>query len=58
MNLFIFDYQPFSIVEDKGFNGIIKMLCPTYVLPNRRASSSAMILAQYEKALVDVLEIF
>ncbi|XP_025425945.1 zinc finger BED domain-containing protein 4-like [Sipha flava] len=27
------EYQPFSVVEDEEFRNLIKMLCPTYIIP-------------------------
>ena len=56
LDLCIYDYQPFSIVEDKGFKALLKLLCPRYVLPNRRAISATMLPAEYEKTMVDVIE--
>jgi len=33
LSLFTKDYQPFKIVEDKGFKSFVKMLNPSYTLP-------------------------
>ncbi|CAG9840808.1 unnamed protein product [Diabrotica balteata] len=46
-----FDYQPFSIVEDRGFKKFVTALNPSYVLPNRKTISSCMIPAEYERCL-------
>lgn len=34
------DLQPFSIVEDEGFNNFVKKLDPNYVLPSRNTLKS------------------
>lgn len=55
LELFINDYQPFSMVEDKGFKKFVKNV-PGYTLPGRKAISAAMIPALYEKTLAEVKE--
>ncbi|KAJ0170004.1 hypothetical protein K1T71_000880 [Dendrolimus kikuchii] len=55
LELFISDYQPFSMVEDKGFKKFAKNI-PGYTLPGRKAISAAMIPALYEKCLAEVKE--
>jgi hypothetical protein len=56
LKLFITDYQPFSIVEDKGFVEFVKALNPSYQLPGRKAISKNMIPALYERCLNTVQE--
>lgn len=53
LELFITDYQPFRIVEDKGFKNFVRNI-PGYSLPSRKNISSAMIPALYQTALTDV----
>lgn len=53
LELFIADYQPFRIVEDKGFKKFVKNI-PGYTLPSRKNVSSAMIPALYQATLSDV----
>lgn len=48
MGLFVFDYQPFSIVEDKGFKAFVEGLNPSYQLPNRKVLASNYLTAMYE----------
>ena len=36
VNMVIEDSQPFTIVEDKGFQKLVKALNPSYVLPTRQ----------------------
>lgn len=58
MKLFTKDYyQPFSIVEDRGFRGFVKCLNPTYKLPDRRMISKTLIPAAYEKCRQEMEEI-
>nr|CAI5839881.1 unnamed protein product [Callosobruchus analis] len=49
--MFVLDFQPFSIVEDKGFRNFVKELNPGYILPARRTISKTYIPALYEKCL-------
>ncbi|CAG9826455.1 unnamed protein product [Diabrotica balteata] len=49
--LFVEDYQPFSIIEDRGFKKFVTSLNPSYVLPKRKTISSCMIPAEYERCL-------
>lgn len=51
LKLFTKDYQPFKIVEDKGFKDFVKMLNPNYTLPNRHSISKEYIPASYEKCM-------
>lgn len=39
LKMIVLDYQPFSVVENKGFRGFTKALDPTYTRPNRKALS-------------------
>lgn len=49
MKLFTDDYQPFSVVEDKGFKEFVQALNPAYQLPNRKTISKTLIPALYEE---------
>lgn len=49
--LFIKDFQPFSIVEDKGFREYTNALNPAYHPPTRQHISNTLIPALYEKTL-------
>lgn len=51
LDLFITDYQPFSVVDDKGFKNFVSALNPGYQLPNRKTISNSMIPAEYEKCM-------
>ncbi|CAF4890606.1 unnamed protein product [Pieris macdunnoughi] len=35
LNLFVYDLQPFSIVEDRGFRELIAFAFPNYILPTK-----------------------
>ncbi|CAH1114950.1 unnamed protein product [Psylliodes chrysocephalus] len=56
LGLFILDYQPFSIVEDKGFRTFVNSLNPSYDLPNRHTISDTLIPMEYEKSLQETKE--
>lgn len=49
--LFIKDFQPFSIVEDKGFREYTNALNPAYHPPTRQHISNTLIPTLYEKTL-------
>ncbi|XP_068086602.1 zinc finger BED domain-containing protein 4-like [Anabrus simplex] len=49
MKLFVLDFQPFSIVEDRGFREFVKALNSSYELPNRKLLSSSYLPAAYEQ---------
>lgn len=51
LSLFTKDYQPFKIVENKGFKSFVKMLNPSYTLPSRQSISKQHIPALYEKCM-------
>jgi len=42
------DVQPYSVVEDDGFKGIVRELEPKYVLPSRKYFSTKVIPEMYE----------
>lgn len=42
------DFQPFSIVEDRGFKSFVKTLNPTYTLPSRKTLSQTTIPKLYD----------
>ncbi|KAJ2954342.1 hypothetical protein O0L34_g2603 [Tuta absoluta] len=56
MQLFIYDYQPFSIVEDRGFKAFVEGLNPSYVLPTRKVLSNNYLPALYEACLANTKE--
>ncbi|KAI7795324.1 putative zinc finger BED domain-containing protein 6-like, partial [Triplophysa rosa] len=49
VNMIIKDSQPFSVVEDEGFRGLIHTRDRTYVLPSRQALKK-MVDTKYEEA--------
>lgn len=57
LKLFYYDYQPFRVVDDKGFRGFVKALNPSYDLPNRQSISKTQIPALYEQCLTNCKEI-
>ena len=50
------DFQPFSIVEDRGFRAYTQALDPTYVLPSRSTLSTQMVPNLFEKVRADLRE--
>lgn len=47
MSMIAIDVQPFSIVEDKGFQNFVKCLDPRYVLPSRTTLQNKMMVELY-----------
>ncbi|KAJ8916450.1 hypothetical protein NQ315_014667 [Exocentrus adspersus] len=47
MDLFIKDYQPFSIVEDEGFRRFINALAPDYKILGRKYLSTSLLDLMY-----------
>lgn len=51
LDLFICDFQPFSIVDDRGFRKFVQNLNPSYNLPNRHTISDTLLPLEYNKCL-------
>lgn len=51
------DFQPFRMIEDKGFQNFVKQINPNYVLPSRKTVSATYIPALYEKCLQNTKEV-
>lgn len=50
------DCQPFSVVEDKGFRQLMKLVAPKYVLPSRRYFSENILNDMYDDVRLKVEE--
>ncbi|KAK6175202.1 hypothetical protein SNE40_013713 [Patella caerulea] len=50
------DYQPISVVEDKGFVKFVSNLQPLYKLPSRRDLSSVLLPRLYENKKTELAE--
>lgn len=57
MKMIVLDYQPFSMVEDKGFRDFVKALNPSYTLPNRKLISTTLILSLYLECKTKLAEL-
>lgn len=57
MKLFTLDYQPFRVVEDKGFKEFVHALNLAYKLPSRSFISKTAIPAMYEVCLTKTKEL-
>ncbi|XP_049823404.1 E3 SUMO-protein ligase ZBED1 [Aethina tumida] len=49
MLLFTRDFQPFSVVEDYGFQLFVQALNPSYRLPTRKTIRNSLLPAKYEE---------
>ena len=56
MKMLATDFQPFSIVEDRGFRAYTQALDPTYVLSSRSTLSTQMVPNLFEKVRADLRE--
>ena len=41
--MIIKDLQPISFVEDSGFRGLMRLLCPSYLVPSKYISLNKFI---------------
>ncbi|XP_047505129.1 E3 SUMO-protein ligase ZBED1-like [Pieris napi] len=48
MDLFIMDFQPFRIVEDRGFRKLIQSAFPFYIIPTRKYFANNLLPSRYE----------
>lgn len=49
LKLFAWDFQPFSMVEDRGFKNLMETCCPSYKIPGRKYFSNSMMPAIFEE---------
>lgn len=47
--LFVWDFQPFSMVEDRGFRNLMGICSPSYQIPNRKYFANTMMPALFEE---------
>lgn len=57
LGLIIKDFQPFSLVEDKGFREFVTTLNSGYKLPTRKTLSNVLLPAVYEEIRLKVSDI-
>ena len=57
MQLFILDFQPFSIVEDVGFTQYSNALNSSFTLPSRKYLSNTLLPTMYEQCRTEVQEV-
>ena len=51
LKMLVVDFQPFSIVQDAGFQEFVKALDPSFVIPSRKSLSGDVLLAKYNQAV-------
>ena len=47
--LFVWDLQPFNILENKGFKLLMNTLAPDYIIPDRKFFSSKVVPELYKQ---------
>lgn len=51
LKMIVSDFQPFSIVEDKGFREFVQELDPRYELPSRKHVSTSLLTQNYNACM-------
>ncbi|XP_068120743.1 zinc finger BED domain-containing protein 4-like [Hyperolius riggenbachi] len=50
------DFQPFSIVDDRGFKNFVATIDPTYFLPHRETLTTTLMPSMYVRTKAHVME--
>ena len=56
MKLFIWDLQPFTVVEDRGFRNLMNTCAPSYQIPSRKYFANTLLPAYYETKVNEMKE--
>ncbi|GBN34997.1 hypothetical protein AVEN_183817-1 [Araneus ventricosus] len=51
LRMIVKENHPFSIVEDREFRKLVKMLCPEYVIPSRKTFTNSLLPSLYNTEL-------
>lgn len=51
IKMIVKEYHPFSVVEDKEFRNLIKMLNPSYIIPSRKTVTQSLLPQMYEMTI-------
>ncbi|XP_050546155.1 zinc finger BED domain-containing protein 6-like [Daktulosphaira vitifoliae] len=54
VKMIVKEYHPFSIVEDVEFQKLIKMLCPSYIIPSRKTVTQSLMPQLFEVTVESV----
>lgn len=57
LKMIVSDFQPFSVVEDKGFREFVTALDPSYAIPSRWIVTKDLLVTAYNKAVDQVKEL-
>lgn len=57
MKFISWDFQPFTVVEDKGFRNLMNTCVPSYNIPSRKYFSNTMLPALYEEKKTELKNI-
>jgi hypothetical protein len=57
MKLFCWDFQPFYIVEDRGFTNLMNVVAPSYKMPSRKYFANSFLPAMFEETCNEWKEI-
>lgn len=49
VRMMVTDYQPLSMVENKGFNEFVKLLAPNYDLPSRKTVTEKLLPNEHQR---------
>ena len=51
LKMIVGNFQPFSVVEDKGFHEFVNVLNPFYIIPSGQLLPGDLLLSKYKMAL-------
>jgi hypothetical protein len=57
LKLFTKDFQPFKVVDDEGFKNVVKLLNPSYKIPDRYTISKVQVPALHQKSVNETKEL-
>lgn len=52
------DFQPFNVVEDKGFINLMKTCVPLYEIPSRKYFANTLLPALHEQNKNEIKELY
>lgn len=56
MKVICWDFQPFSVVEDRGFKNLLNTCAPSYDIPSRKYFANTLLPALHEKKKNEIKE--
>lgn len=54
LKMIVWDFQPFSMVDDRGFRNLMTIVYPNYKIPSRKFFANTLLPAVYEETSVNL----